>query len=48
MHARMVSDVMVNGSWVMRGRRIVTIDEERLARNTRAAATRLWKAMEAL
>jgi hypothetical protein len=44
----MVSDVMVNGSWVMRGRRMVTIDEERLARSTRRAATRLWKAMEAL
>jgi putative selenium metabolism protein SsnA len=48
MHARMVTDVMVNGAWIMRGRRMATIDEERLARTTRRAAKRLWKAMEAL
>jgi putative selenium metabolism protein SsnA len=48
MHARMVTDVMVHGAWILRDRRMVRIDEERLARQTRRAAQRLWKAMEAL
>ena len=46
MHARMVRDVMVNGRWVVRDARLATIDPEALARRTRRAAARLWKAME--
>ena len=46
MHARMVRDVMVNGTWVVRDARLTAIDPEALARRTRRAAARLWKAME--
>jgi putative selenium metabolism protein SsnA len=43
-----VESVMVNGRWVVRGRRLVTLDEEAAYARARAAAPRLWERMAAL
>jgi cytosine/adenosine deaminase-related metal-dependent hydrolase len=43
--ARDVRDVMVDGEWVVRGRRHQLIDEEELAARCREAAPRLWERM---
>jgi 5-methylthioadenosine/S-adenosylhomocysteine deaminase len=36
-----VSDVMVNGKWVMRDRNLISLDEEKIIENAQKAASRL-------
>jgi cytosine/adenosine deaminase-related metal-dependent hydrolase len=43
MHARMVTDVMVEGRWIMRGRRLTRVDEAAVMAAASKAAARLWK-----
>jgi putative selenium metabolism protein SsnA len=43
-----VESVMVDGRWVVRGRRVVTVDEEAAFARARQAAPRLWGRMAAL
>ncbi len=46
--ARAVRDVIVAGRVVVRGRRLVTADEDEIAAVARVAATRLWDRLEAM
>ncbi|HZU14081.1 MAG TPA: amidohydrolase family protein [Chloroflexota bacterium] len=43
-----VRDVMVGGRWVRRNREFVAIDEEKIRREAREAAVKLWQRMEML
>ena len=44
--SRHVRDVMVAGDWVVRDRRLVRADQERLALKARTEAERLWSRVE--
>jgi putative selenium metabolism protein SsnA len=46
MSAGMVKSIMVDGTWVIRDRAFVTVDEEKIRVEARSAATKLWQRME--
>lgn len=48
MSAAQVSDVMVDGEWVMRNREFVTVDEEKIRADARVQAAKIWSRMENL
>jgi putative selenium metabolism protein SsnA len=48
MGAHNVTDVMVDGRWIIRDRRFVTVDEEKIRAEARQAARRLWERMESV
>lgn len=41
-----LQDVMIDGEWVMRGRRVLNIDEEVVSQNLQAAGERVWGASD--
>ena len=41
----MTNDMMVNGQWVMRDRKIRTVDEHRILARSRERAPRVWAQM---
>lgn len=45
MNGAMVSDTMARGKWLMRDRKVLTIDQERLVADATAKAKDLWKEM---
>lgn len=45
MSGAMTNDVMVNGQWVMRDRKIRTVDEHRILARSRERAPRVWAQM---
>ena len=46
--SRAVRDVMVAGRFVVRDRRLTTVDQEALAADARTEATRLWERLDAI
>jgi putative selenium metabolism protein SsnA len=48
MHSGLVRDVMIGGRWVLRSRRFVNVDEEKIRADARSEAVKLWKGMETL
>ena len=45
--ASMVTATMVNGRWLMRDRKLLTLDETAIASEARALAPRVWERYEA-
>jgi hypothetical protein len=44
----LVESVMVDGTWVLRDRQFVTVDEERIRAEARREAQKVWERMGAL
>jgi hypothetical protein len=45
MNGGQVTDTMINGRWVMRGREILTLDEAEICARSASRAPRIWANM---
>jgi cytosine/adenosine deaminase-related metal-dependent hydrolase len=48
MSSQFVTDVMVNGRWVVKNRRVVGVDEERIRAEAQRVAKKVWRRFEKL
>jgi putative selenium metabolism protein SsnA len=48
MSSQFVTDVMVNGRWIVRNRRVVGVDEEKVCAEAQRVAQKVWKRFERL
>jgi putative selenium metabolism protein SsnA len=48
MSSQFVTDVMVNGRWVVKNRRVVGVDEERIRDQAQRVAKKVWRGFEKL
>jgi len=48
MSSQFVTDVMVNGRWVVKNRRVVGVDEERIRAEAQRVAAKVWRRFEKL
>jgi hypothetical protein len=48
MSSQFVSDVMVNGRWVVKNRRVVGVDEEKIRAEAQRVAEKVWRRFQKL
>jgi cytosine/adenosine deaminase-related metal-dependent hydrolase len=46
--SQFVTDVMVDGKWVMKNRRVVGVDEEKICTEAQRVAKKVWQRFEKL
>jgi cytosine/adenosine deaminase-related metal-dependent hydrolase len=48
MSSQFVSDVMVNGRWVVKNRRVVGVDEDKIRAEAQRVAKKVWRRFQKL